>query len=162
MMMKKILFVFVAFATVAAHAGQLVGTATVDAVQPQYVQETVPQQSCHQVQVQVQSAQPVNSGNVLGAIVGGLLGAQVGNGNGRVAAAAVGSAIGAMAGNSPAAAQPQYQYQTECSTVYNTVNQLAGWMVTYTYQGHRFTDVMHQQPQVGSTIRVEINVTPLY
>ena len=54
----------------------------------------------------------ITSGGLLGAIAGGLLGSQVGQGNGRVAASALGAVLGFNAGQaqsySPYYAQPAY------------------------------------------------------
>ncbi len=57
-----------------------------------------------------------DGGGILGAIAGGLLGAQVGQGNGRVAASALGAVIGYNAGQTssrPYYASPQYYPQQQ-------------------------------------------------
>lgn len=50
----------------------------------------------------------ITGGGVLGAIAGGLLGSQVGQGNGRIAASALGAVLGFNAGQAQSYAQPYY------------------------------------------------------
>ena len=50
----------------------------------------------------------ITGGGLLGAIAGGLLGSQVGQGNGRVAASALGAVLGFNAGQAQSYSQPYY------------------------------------------------------
>ncbi len=62
-----------------------------------------------------------NGGGILGAIAGGLLGAQVGQGNGRVAASALGAVIGYNAGQAnsgPYYGPPQQAYYPQQQVYY--------------------------------------------
>ena len=64
----------------------------------------------------------ITGGGVLGAIAGGLLGSQVGQGNGRIASSALGAVLGYNAGQSmsgqPYYAPPQQAYYPPQQTYY--------------------------------------------
>ncbi len=107
------------------------------------------------------------SGAVLGAIVGGALGNQVGKGDGRKAATVAGAVIGATIGNNVAKDTKQYEYRDNnsgtvrrCRTVYedNYNNQYESYKVTYRYAGQNYTAMTDRRP--GRTIRVVVNVRP--
>lgn len=122
----------------------------------------------------------VNGGAVLGAIVGGALGNQTGHGDGRKAATIAGIAIGAAIGNQvhrshgsrygydsryPNGYYGQNDYYDQgvqrCRIVndYASEERVEGYNVTYRYAGQTYHTVTAYHP--GSTIRVQVDVTPI-
>ncbi len=110
----------------------------------------VPRQECHSVIVQHQRpAQDQNrvTGTLLGAVVGGVLGHQVGGGHGKDAATVLGAAAGGYAGNKTQHnMQRGNTYSTteqrcntvnetrvkqKCNTVYDLSEKIIGYDVTY-------------------------------
>lgn len=101
---------------------------------------------------------------VLGAIIGGVVGNQVGHGDGRVVAtmagAAIGGAIGHQAGknNYRRGAYPGLQTRCEVQRNWRTEQRIAGWDVAYRYRGTVYQTRMPEQP--GRHILVRVNVAP--
>ncbi|HZP94694.1 MAG TPA: glycine zipper 2TM domain-containing protein [Burkholderiales bacterium] len=103
------------------------------------------------------------AGAILGGVAGGLLGATVGRGNGRIAAAAVGAGVGALTGDRIANQDARTPYTTaapvqRCRQVDNFQPVTTGYLVTYEYNGQRYTARMPYNP--GSQVRVNVAVTP--
>ena len=108
------------------------------------------------------------TGVVVGAIVGGALGNQVGKGDGRKAATIAGAVIGGIIGNNVQRDTNQYEYRDDtsntvrrCRTVYDNNNNSAygdydAYKVTYRYAGQTYTAFTDYRP--GRTIRVRVNV----
>ena len=111
-------------------------------------------------------------GLVIGALVGGALGNQVGKGDGRkaatIAGAVIGGAIGAHTGNND---RNDYQYRDDnsgvvrrCRTVVTTTDNnggyggYGGYNVTYAYAGQTYQAFTNQRP--GRWIRVTVDVRP--
>ena len=165
------LFPLLATGAVAAFAQQspaFFDRARVQDVQPQYQTTQVPRNECSSQWVT--ENQPVAGGGggyggaIVGGVAGGLLGNQVGKGHGREAATAAGAVIGAITGDRIANGQPQQVQQVQrevrsCRTVYDTQQQLSGYLVTYEYRGHQYSTVMREQP--GNTVPVRVSVTPV-
>ena len=116
--------------------------AQVVAVQP--VNETIktPREVCKDVVVTKQK--PVQdqhkiAGTAIGAVVGGLLGNQVGGGNGKKIATVAGAAAGGYAGNQVQGnmqANDTYQTtETRCNTVTDSSEKLVGYDVKYELDG---------------------------
>lgn len=114
-----------------------------------------------------------------GALIGGLIGAAVGNKVGRHghhgyhgyyhrgnrgATTVVGAAVGALVGNEISRANAPVQYGTEqhCQVVdeYTTHRELVGYDVRYRYNGREFLTRTDQHP--GDRIRVRVDVTPAW
>ena len=89
----------------------------------------------------------------IGAVVGGILGHQIGGGSGRDAATAVGAATGAVVGNNIGGAQPGYATQDvqRCETTPTSATP-AYWEVGYNFRGVEHRLQMANAP--GSTIVV--------
>jgi uncharacterized protein YcfJ len=112
-----------------------------------------PRQVCSDEQVVRQA--PVKdrkqvTGTVAGALVGGILGNQIGGGSGKTIATVAGAAAGGYAGNR---VQKQLQendrvVETErrCTTVYDRREQQVGYDVTYLYDGRTTTVRMDHHP----------------
>jgi uncharacterized protein YcfJ len=96
---------------------------------------------------------------VVGAIVGGALGNQVGKGDGRKASTIAGAVIGGAIGrkvdrnNGPAPG-------TRCRTVdvEREERRVVGYDVEYQYKGDKYMSRLAQDP--GSRLRIRIAVTP--
>lgn len=135
----------------------------VQSVSPNF--ESLPQQQqvCDSNSYDQQPQQQGNnngSGTLIGAIAGGLLGNQVGGGNGRTAATAVGAVVGALSGQSISNGQGNgyQQPQSRCRMVYTNSNRQNGFLVTYEYKGRSFTTVTRNDP--GRQIRLAITAVP--
>ena len=140
--------------------------ARVVAVSPIKQQVNQPSQQCW-TETQPVTQAPPQEHNYLGAIVGGvaggLLGAQVAHGNGRVAGAAVGAGVGAVAGDAVANRSNDKVTTTmapvqRCRQVDTVQSVTTGYMVTYEYDGQRFSTRLPYNP--GNQLRVNVAVTP--
>lgn len=135
----------------------------------------VPTQQCWNETHVEEGGYRSSSSNVNGAtLVGGLLGAVVGNqfghGDGRRAATVAGAAIGAVVGNQTAANRDDrnaYRYDDprtyevrRCETRHGEryEERIEGYRVSYVYQGRRYTTQMPYDP--GDRIRIRVNVHP--
>jgi uncharacterized protein YcfJ len=105
---------------------------------------------------------------ILGGIIGAAIGNQIGHGDGRraatVAGALIGSAIGHDAGSR---ADDRYAYRgydrrpvERCDVHYETSyeNRVEGYNVVYVYNGQRHTTRLPYDP--GERIKVRVDVTP--
>ncbi|MEZ5464373.1 MAG: glycine zipper 2TM domain-containing protein [Lysobacteraceae bacterium] len=105
-------------------------------------------------------------GTVLGAIIGGALGNQIGKGDGRKAATVAGAVIGGAIGrnadrnNGSARGREYDDVQRECRTVerYRDEQRIAGYDVEYQYRGDVFQSRLDYDP--GSKLRVRVAVSP--
>jgi uncharacterized protein YcfJ len=109
--------------------------------------------------------------SVFGAIIGGVIGNQFGRGRGRVAATVAGAALGSAVVND---GQRQDYYRDQYRGAHSVVRtericsyepsirrqrQLVGYNVRYDYKGQIGETTTRTQP--GSTIRVQVDVTPI-
>jgi len=150
---------------VEAHAFEAI--ANVVGVAPITEQVNHPTQQCWTETQQVTQAVPQQRnylGAIVGGVAGGLLGSQVGRGNGRVAGAAVGAGVGAVAGDAVANQDRSDNIVTtttpvqRCRQVDNFQAVTTGYMVTYEYDGQRFSTRLPYNP--GNQLRVNVAVTP--
>lgn len=130
-------------------------------VDPVYdvVQEQYPQQRCYQQQV-VQQGSGSTAGTLLGAIVGGALGHQVGQGRGRTAATIGGAVIGGAIGNN-ASSGDRVVDQTRCEQVGMQVSEhrsIVGYNVEYRYHGDVYVSRLNYDP--GDRLRIRISINP--
>jgi uncharacterized protein YcfJ len=94
---------------------------------------------------------------VLGAIVGGALGNQVGKGDGRKAATVAGAVAGGAIGHEVAEHNGSTTY--ECPSGYvQEERRIAGYDVEYTYKGESYRSRLAYDP--GNRLRVRVSVTP--
>lgn len=121
-----------------------------------------PREKCYREQVEVPAhASPA------GTVVGGLLGAAIGNklGHGssnRKIGTVAGAVVGATVGNSVSQARAHSHTETRdiCETVYDesTEERVVGYDVEYRYAGHSYTTRMDHDP--GKEIRLRVNAYP--
>jgi len=129
-----------------------------------------PQQECWEEQVPVGAESGANNDSggrrtvatMIGAVVGGLLGNQVGKGDGRRAATVAGAVAGGVVGNQVASdSRPQYTTQRRCrpSTGGSSgPRHVVAYDVEYRYRGEVFTSRLAYDP--GDRMRVRVSVTP--
>ena len=126
-----------------------------------------PQQECWEEQVPVGADPGADTSGgrrtvatMIGAVVGGLLGNQVGKGDGRRAATVAGAVAGGVVGNQVAADRPQYTTQRRCRTTSAAAGprHVVAYDVEYRYRGEVFTSRLNYDP--GDRLRVKISVTP--
>jgi uncharacterized protein YcfJ len=126
------------------------------------------------------SERSLGAGTVIGAIIGGVVGHQLGNSSrgrdhGTVAGVIGGGIIGNLIENSPSAnaapstvnydpqpARVDYAPETRtvqrCQTVQDSREQITGYNVTYRYNGRDYQTRMAYDP--GQTINVRVNLAP--
>jgi uncharacterized protein YcfJ len=155
-----------AVSQVNAHAFEAI--ANVVGVSPVTERVNHPTQQCWTEQQQVTETAPPPEHTYLGAIIGGvaggLLGSQIGHGNGRVAGAAVGAGVGAVTGdvianqNKGGGTITTTAPVQRCRQVDNFQTVTTGYMVTYEYDGQRFSARLPYNP--GNQLKVNVAVTP--
>lgn len=148
-------------------------TAQVLSSQPviRYVTVTTPERECWQdTQTYTVNQRVPGSGasTLLGAIIGGVVGHQIGSGRGNDAATAAGAMIGAVVGNQNAQQRyagpvgaTEYSRPIERCTTRNSQHQeqrIDGYNVVYRYHGQKYSTQMPYDP--GRTIRVRVDVRP--
>lgn len=107
------------------------------------------------------------NGTLLGAVIGGALGNQVGDGDGRTAATIAGAVIGGAVGRNIDRNHDSggYEYRDNsgttrrCRTV-SDGGRFGGYDVTYRYAGQTYKALMNQRP--GRTMRVMVEVRPQF
>ena len=135
-------------------------------VDPVYdtVVDSRPREECYETDVDRRYDTRGNNGagTVIGAIVGGALGNQVGKGDGRKAATVAGALIGGAIGNDQARRDDRYytDSQTRCRTVSERYSErrIVGYDVQYRYRGDVYMSQLDYDP--GERMRVRISVSP--
>jgi uncharacterized protein YcfJ len=129
-------------------------------VEPVFSMQNVPSQSCRQVSVVVPSNDGT-TGTIIGGVAGGIIGNQVGAGVGKGMATAIGAVTGAVVGSKiDKSMSQQSQVQTQCFTTYQTVSSPEGYNTTLDYRGRQLTIRTNHPPQIGSTLSVNVYVSP--
>ena len=142
-----------AFSAVAANFEDY---ARVVSVQEQYRNNGGGRQVCDNQQQQ--QGNDIGAGTAIGAVAGGLLGAQVGKGKGRVAASAGGAVVGALAGHYVENNRQTNNGGSRCYTTGGD-SRPSGYLVTYEYNGRTYTDTFTNPPS-DDVMKVRVNVTP--
>ncbi len=128
-------------------------------VEPVYetIRTRVPEERCGEQEQQVQDSNA--NGTILGAVVGGALGNQVGKGDGRRAATIAGAVIGGVVGrNVDQRTQSGGYARCQMVEVEREERRIAGYDVEYTYQGKTYMSRIPYDP--GDRLRVRVSVTP--
>jgi uncharacterized protein YcfJ len=142
------------------HMYQTAHTAKVLSAQPLTRTIKIPRQECHDEQVT--HTKPVKDQNRLlgtgiGALVGGVLGHQIGGGSGKTLATVAGAGAGGYAGNKiQQNAQQNDTYTTteqRCNTVYDLKEEPAGFDVVYELNGSKHH--LHMNTDPGSSLPVK-------
>lgn len=101
------------------------------------------------------------AGTAIGAVLGGVLGHQVGGGKGKTLATVAGAVGGGYAGKRIEESRQQAKVTTSveqrCSTVNNPVTKIVGYDVRYEYKGVTRTVRMDHDP--GDRVKVQEGVT---
>ena len=139
---------------------QFYDVARVVDVEPVFSMQNVPSQSCRQVTV-VGPSSDGTTGTVIGGVAGGILGHQVGGGIGQGISTAIGAVTGAIVGGKiDKSMSQQTQVQTQCFTTYKTVSAPEGYNTTLDYHGRQLTIRTSHFLQIGSTLSVNVYVSP--
>ncbi|MFL6582392.1 MAG: glycine zipper 2TM domain-containing protein [Burkholderiales bacterium] len=164
-MKKKLIAIATGIMATQINAFAFEAVARVVAVSPIMQQVNQPSQQCWTETQPVTQAAPQQHnylGAIVGGVAGGLLGSQVGHGNGRVAGAAVGAGVGAVAGDAMANSSNDkittMAPVKRCRQVDTVQSVTTGYMVTYEYDGQRFSTRLPYNP--GNQLRVNVAVTP--
>lgn len=104
------------------------------------------------------------TGMVVGTIIGGVLGHQIGRGDGKKVATVAGTIIGAAVGNEMGKkhrAQPYSHTEHHCrvSERYYEEERVRGYQVTYRFRGETFSTEMDRDP--GKFVRLRVKLTPI-
>ena len=156
--------------TSTAYADNIRVTVPVLDSQPNYITKTVqqPSQKCNIIEVPIYgNTGKAQTGEVLGgAIIGGILGNQVGGGKGKDAATILGAILGADFANKKGGKQNIIGYRQEqrCTTTYQNqqIQETAGYTVTYELAGQRHTTHSHRYVQPGGTLTLRLKVTSVF
>lgn len=146
---------------------QIINAPVVD-VEPiiQRVSHATPRQACWQEQYTYHEHHKADSPT--GAILGGIIGAAIGNELGHnksnkrvgaVAGAVLGSSVGYdLSRKSPA---KRIGHQQRCRTVYDEYEEerISGYNVTYHYGGKHYTTRMHHNP--GNSLKLRVTLSPI-
>jgi len=140
--------------------------ATITQVQPNYQNVSVPQSrtDCKIVEVPIYGgrSQASTGDTIVGAIIGGAIGNQVGGGSGKDAATVLGAIIGADVANKKGGQQQIVGYRQEqvCNNVtfYETQEQLKNYTIRYEWNGLVGKTVTYNNYRVGDRIPVEVTV----
>ena len=134
-------------------------------VQPLFdvVRYTVPVESCW-VESRERGQADRTSAAIVGGAVGALVGNNIGRGDGRRAATLGGAFVGAVLGSEAARRDvrgPRYEEVQRCHTRHEerVDERIAGYRVTYVYDGRRGVTRLPYEP--GRYIRVAVDVHPL-
>ena len=166
--MNKSLVVGTMFGAIVATAGgafagyRMVNGGGAEVVSSKALMKSVrtPRQDCHDEQV-THTREPKDTnrlaGTGLGAVVGGLLGHEVGGGSGKVLATVTGAAAGGYAGNKIEqkiqAGDTYTAKEQRCVTVYDTAEVPNGYEVTYLLDGKQHHVRLDHEP--GKTLPVK-------
>jgi uncharacterized protein YcfJ len=142
------------------HVYQTAHTAKVLSAEPLTRTVKIPRQECHDEEVT--HTKPVKDQNRLigtgiGALVGGVLGHQIGGGSGKTLATVAGAGAGGYAGNKiQQNAQQKDTYTTteqRCKTVHDSKQEPAGFDVVYELNGSQHH--LHTDTDPGSSLPVK-------
>lgn len=163
------------FAAAGSYVTPYQDSATVTSVTPRirYEQVAVPRQQCWSepvadiVQPPTDHLTGVTGQTVIGGLLGAAIGNQIGDGRGRDAATVAGGLIGASLGANRANRQnfsratTRVRHEQRCRTVndYRTEQRVDGYDVSYHYRGRSYQTVLPYHP--GNTLPVSVNVAPL-
>ena len=142
--------------------------ATVTAVKPNYQNVSVPRYrtDCRVNQVPIYGTvqgQASTGDTIVGAIIGGAIGNQVGGGSGKDAATVLGAIIGADVANKRGSQSQEivgYREEQTCKNVtyYETQEELKNYTIRYEWRGIQGSTRTYNNYRVGDRIPVEVTV----
>ena len=141
--------------------------ATITNVQPNYqtVYRNIPTTSCQDIEVPIYGrtqGQASTGDTVLGAVIGGALGNQVGGGSGKDAMTVLGAIVGADIANKRANQRQiiGYESQRQCSDVlfYEDQQRVRNYTIWYDWNGVQGRSYTFNQYSVGDRIPVSISI----
>jgi|TARA_B110000971_G_C19983048_1_gene488264 uncharacterized protein YcfJ len=165
--MKKLLATVAAigFATAAQAQSEY---ATITKVKPNYenISINVPVTQCYDVEIPIYGRRQGHASTgdtIVGAIIGGALGNQVGNGRGKDAATVLGAIIGADVANKRNHSQQVitgYRNERQCEQVnhYETQSRIKNYRITFEWNGTRGTSYTYNNYRVGDRIPVIVSI----
>ncbi len=126
------------------------------------IQISTPKRVCYQEQVVTQNTKSYTP-SILGGIVGAAVGNQVGSGRGKDLATVAGGVLGASVGrdvqNKNAQTHTALVERCHDETEYHYEERVTGWRVTYEYNGQSYITRTDSDP--GETLKLRVNVQPL-
>lgn len=140
--------------------------ATITKVKPNYENVSVPNHrtECRTVEVPIYGgrSQASTGDTILGAVIGGAIGNQVGGGSGKDAATVLGAIIGADVANKKGGKDQIVGYRQEQScqniTFYETQEQLKNYTITYEWNGIRGRTVTYNSYRVGDRLPINVSI----
>ena len=131
------------------------------------VQISQPREECYDAQVRRSTGryENTNTGTIIGALVGGALGNQVGKGDGRRAATVAGAVIGGSVGRNVDASDNSSHIERDVETRCHVVEsareerQIVGYDVEFRYRGEVFVSRLGHDP--GEKLRVRVSIEPI-
>lgn len=120
----------------------------------------VPVQNCRVQDVPIYGDTSYGAPNIPGAIVGGIIGNQIGGGRGREAMTAIGAVIGSNY-NRANRSIVGYRQERICNTQYEykTDTYLDGYNISYQYLGNIYNLRTSREYKVGDFIKLRLNHT---
>jgi len=129
----------------------------------EHVRTTRPREECYDERVTHEGRRDTTGATVLGAIVGGALGNQVGKGDGRKAATIAGAVAGGAIGHNASknSGRDYETTETRCRIVDGGYEerQITGYDVEYRYRGEVYSSRLNYDP--GDRLRVRVEVVPV-
>jgi len=131
-----------------------------------YIKVSNPRRECYDEPVTYTRSHNNNSTGktILGGILGAAIGNNIGHGKNRKKTAVAGAIIGATVANNTARNghhnEVRYEQRCDVSYVSHTEERIDGYNVTYKYRGQKYTTRMPYRP--GKRIKVRVNVEPVF
>ena len=126
------------------------------------IQVGFPKRVCYQEQVVTQNTKSYTP-SILGGVVGAAVGNRFGHGDGRKLATVAGGVVGASVGrdvqNKNAQNHTALIERCHDETEYRYEERITGWRVTYEYNGQAYVTRTDSDP--GETLKLRVNVQPL-
>jgi len=142
--------------------------ATVTSVKPNYQNVQIPRHrtDCQVNQVPIYGnvqGQASTGDTIVGAIIGGAIGNQIGGGSGKDAATVLGAIVGADVANKRSTQQQQiigYREEQTCKNVtfYETQEEIKNYTIRYEWRGIQGSTRTYNNYRVGDRIPVEVTV----